>query len=81
MDSEILNWTNKTCFREKLPVGSLGSKDLTTSERSLTKAVLSQLLKFTVANLHHAVTAIICLLLNFVQVSVKLKGSEVTERL
>jgi hypothetical protein len=28
VNSQILNWTNKACFREELPPGSLGSKKL-----------------------------------------------------
>jgi hypothetical protein len=26
VDSQILNWTSKACFREELPLGSLGSE-------------------------------------------------------
>jgi hypothetical protein len=39
VDSQILNWTNKTCFLEEL-LGSLGSKKLATSEGSFTKVSL-----------------------------------------
>jgi hypothetical protein len=38
VDSQILNLTNKACFREELPLGSLGSKKLATSESSFTKS-------------------------------------------
>jgi hypothetical protein len=30
--SQILNWANKACFREELPLRNLGSKILSTSE-------------------------------------------------
>jgi hypothetical protein len=35
--SQILNWTNKACFMEQIPLGSSGSKKLATSESSFTK--------------------------------------------
>jgi hypothetical protein len=37
VDSQILNWANKVCLREDLPLGSLGSKKLAVSESSFTK--------------------------------------------
>jgi hypothetical protein len=37
MESQILNWTNRACFREELPLGSFGSKELATSESHLPK--------------------------------------------
>jgi hypothetical protein len=43
--SQILNWSNKACFREELPLGSLGSKKLAASESSCTKRVVFQLQK------------------------------------
>jgi hypothetical protein len=69
VDSQILNWTNKACFREKLPPGSFDSKKLATSEISFTKLIVFQLPESADANLCHAVTATTCSLLNFMQVS------------
>jgi hypothetical protein len=37
VNSQSLNWTNKACFREELPLGSLGSKKLATPESSFIK--------------------------------------------
>jgi hypothetical protein len=34
MNSQIFNWTNEVWLREKLPLGSSGSKILATSESS-----------------------------------------------
>jgi hypothetical protein len=76
VDAQILNWTNKACFRNELPLGSLGSNKLATSESSFTGIVTFQLMKFTGANLLHAVTVITCSLLNFMQAS--LNKSEVS---
>jgi hypothetical protein len=68
VDSQILNWTNKACFREKLHLGSLGSKKPALRRAHLPKLVVFQLLKVADANLHHAVTVTNCPLLNFTQV-------------
>jgi hypothetical protein len=68
VNSQILNWANKPCFREELPLGSLGSKKLATSDSSFTKASPFHLLKSADANVRHAVTVTTCTLLNFIQV-------------
>jgi hypothetical protein len=31
LDSQILNWANQACFREEFPLGSLGLKNVATS--------------------------------------------------
>jgi hypothetical protein len=46
VESQILIWTNKICFMEELPLGSLGLKKLSTSESSFTK--FSRILTFEV---------------------------------
>jgi hypothetical protein len=40
VNSQNLNWANKACFREELPLGSLGSEKFATSESSFTKSVV-----------------------------------------
>jgi hypothetical protein len=37
VNCQSLNWTNKACFREHLPLGSLGSKKLAAPESSFIK--------------------------------------------
>jgi hypothetical protein len=65
---QIFKWTNKACVREKLPLGSLGSKQLATSESSFAKTVVFQLLKSADAKLRHPVTITNCTLLGFIKV-------------
>jgi hypothetical protein len=44
--SKFFNWTNKTCFGEEFPLGSLGSKKLATSESSFTRFIRLPMYKF-----------------------------------
>jgi hypothetical protein len=73
VDSQTLKCTNKARFREELPFGSWGSKNLITWESSFTIVVVFQLLQFADANLHHVITHKItvttCSLLKCIQVS------------
>jgi hypothetical protein len=54
VNSQSLNWNNKACFREELPLGSLGSKKLATLGGSLTKWVVTKILKSAGTKLRHA---------------------------
>jgi hypothetical protein len=56
VDSQILNWTNKACSMEEIPLGNLGSKKLPTLEISFTKLVAFQLLKFADTSVRHSVS-------------------------
>jgi hypothetical protein len=51
VDFQILKLTNKACFREELPLESLGMKKLAASETSFAKS-----LQFVIANLSHTIT-------------------------
>jgi hypothetical protein len=55
VDFKILNWTNKAFFKEEFLLTSLGSKKLSTSESSLARVVVFQVLKFVDGNLRHAI--------------------------
>jgi hypothetical protein len=50
-NSQNLNWTNKACFREELPVGNLGSKKLASTYSYFTKLVVFKILNCTDAKL------------------------------
>jgi hypothetical protein len=56
VNSQSLNWANMACFREKLPLGSLGSKKLATPESSFAELVVFQILNCTDAKLYHVIT-------------------------
>jgi hypothetical protein len=51
VNSQNLSRTNKACFREELPLGSLVSKKFATSESSFTKLAVFWLLNCMEANL------------------------------
>jgi hypothetical protein len=80
VNSQILNWNNKACFREELPLGSTVLKKLATSDSFITEAVVFKLLRLVDANPRHAITRKVtnttCSLLKFIQVSL----SKVTGR-
>jgi hypothetical protein len=70
VNSQILNWTIQACFRKELPLGSLGSKKLATSESSFTKVSrlpTSEVCGSREADLRHTVTVTTFTLLNFIQ--------------
>jgi hypothetical protein len=54
--SQSLNRINMACFKEGLPLGSLGSKKLATSESSFTKLVEFQILNGTDGKLCRVIT-------------------------
>jgi hypothetical protein len=80
VNSKILNWTNKASFRKELPLGSLNSKKLATSERSFTDLVAFQLQNCVDAKLRHIVTVTNCAFLGFIQVHL-VKAEQVTRKL
>jgi hypothetical protein len=47
VNSQYLNWNNKTGFRKELPLGNLGSKKLATPESLIAKLIVFQILNFT----------------------------------
>jgi hypothetical protein len=80
VSSQNLDWTNKACYREEVPLGSLGLKKLATSESSLTKLGAFQLLKTAEAKLCHAITVTNYAFLCFIQIHlVKVKLPEKLE--